>query len=546
MFYFHPNNGENIMTEIIVPDTSIIIERWLSRKIKENKLKHVKIVIPSAVVAEIEYQANTGKAIGYAGLEELKTLRELAEQKKIELEFLGDRPRPDQIKYASKGEIDALIRKQARELGAKLITSDYVQASLAKAEGIETEYVKIKRKRIKIEDFFSEDTMSVHLKEGVPPLAKKGSPGHWELVKIREDPMTFEELQSIAMDIIERTRSEKDSFIEIDEPGATVIQMRDYRIAIARPPFSDGMEITAVRPLVKMTINDYNVSEKLLKRLRERAEGILIAGPPGAGKSTFASALAEFYSSMNKIVKTIEKPRDLQVGPDITQYTALRGSLERAADVLLLVRPDYCIFDELRKTRDFKIFADLRFAGVGMVGVVHATQAIDAIQRFIGRVDLGLISRVVDTVIFIKGGKIEKVYSLNLTVKVPTGMTERDLARPVIEVRDFERGELEYEIYVFGEQVVVAPIKEVKREKRRKKEVTRREKTPVEIEMTRKHYILFVPPSLARKLVNFYADEDLLFTVRSGKRGEVKIRKTSNYGKILEEALKLGKRIYAE
>jgi len=537
---------KNVMTEIIVPDTSIIIERWLSRKIKEGKLNDVKIVIPNAVVAEIEYQANTGKAIGFAGLEELKALRELAEQKKIELEFFGDRPSPGQIKYASKGEIDALIRKQARELGAKLITSDYIQASLAKAEGIETEYIKIKKKRIKIEDFFSENTMSVHLKEGVPPLAKRGSPGHWELVKIREEPMTLEELQSIAMDIIERTRSEKDSFIEIDEPGATVIQMRDYRIAIARPPFSDGMEITAVRPLVKMTINDYNVSDKLLKRLRERAEGILIAGPPGAGKSTFASALAEFYSSMNKIVKTIEKPRDLQVGPDITQYTALKGSLEKTADVLLLVRPDYCIFDELRKTRDFKIFADLRFAGVGMIGVVHATQAIDAIQRFIGRVDLGLISRVVDTVIFIKGGEIEKVYSLNLTVKVPTGMTERDLARPVIEVRDFERGELEYEIYVFGEQVVVAPVKEMKGEKRRKKEVTKRDKIPVEIETTRKHYVLFVPPALARKLVNFYADEDLLFTVRAGKRGEVKIRKTSNYGKILEEALKLGRRIYAE
>jgi len=537
---------KNVMTEIIVPDTSIIIERWLSRKIKDGKLNDVKIVIPNAVVAEIEYQANTGKAIGFAGLEELKALRELAEQKKIELEFFGDRPSPGQIKYASKGEIDALIRKQAKELGAKLITSDYIQASLAKAEGIETEYIKIKKKRIKIEDFFSENTMSVHLKEGVPPLAKRGSPGHWELVKIREEPMTLEELQSIVMDIIERTRSEKDSFIEIDEPGATVIQMRDYRIAIARPPFSDGMEITAVRPLVKMTINDYNVSDKLLKRLRERAEGILIAGPPGAGKSTFASALAEFYSSMNKIVKTIEKPRDLQVGPDITQYTALKGSLEKTADVLLLVRPDYCIFDELRKTRDFKIFADLRFAGVGMIGVVHATQAIDAIQRFIGRVDLGLISRVVDTVIFIKGGEIEKVYSLNLTVKVPTGMTERDLARPVIEVRDFERGELEYEIYVFGEQVVVAPVKEMKGEKRRKKEVTKREKIPVEIETTRKHYILFVPPALARKLVNFYADEDLLFTVRTGKRGEVKIRKTSNYGKILEEALKLGRRIYAE
>ena len=533
------------MTKIIVPDTSIIIEGWLSRKIKENKLSNVKIAIPNAVIAEIEHQANIGKAVGYAGLEELKKLRKLAEENKIELEFIGKRPDPGQIRHASKGEIDALIRKQAKELNAKLITSDHIQASLAKVEGIETEYVKIKRKRIKIEDFFTENIMSVHLKEGVPPLVKRGTPGHWELAKIREEPMTLEELQSIAMDIIERTRSEKDAFIEIDEPGATVVQMGEYRIAIARPPFSDGMEITAVRPLVKMTINDYNVSDRLLKRLKERAEGILIAGPPGAGKSTFASALAEFYSSMNKIVKTIEKPRDLQVGPDITQYTALKGSLEKTADVLLLVRPDYCIFDELRKTRDFKIFADLRFAGVGMIGVVHATQAIDAIQRFIGRVDLGLISRVIDTVIFIKGGEIERVYSLNLTVKVPSGMTERDLARPVIEVRDFERGELEYEIYVFGEQVVVAPIKEVKRGKPRR-EVTKKEKLPVEIDITRKYYILLVPPSLARKLVNFYADKDLLFAVKVGRRGEVRIRKNSNYGKILEEVLKQGKKIYAD
>ncbi len=42
-----------------------------------------------------------------------------------------------------------------------------------------------------------------------------------------------------------------------------------------------------------------------------------------------------------------------------------------------------------------------------------------------------------------------------MTVKVPTGMKEADLARPVIEVRDFETGELKNEIYTYGEQTIV-------------------------------------------------------------------------------------------
>lgn len=49
-----------------------------------------------------------------------------------------------------------------------------------------------------------------------------------------------------------------------------------------------------------------------------------------------------------------------------------------------------------------------------------------------------------------------------MTVKVPTGMTEADLARPVVEVRDFETGKLEYEIYTFGEENVIVPVKEKK------------------------------------------------------------------------------------
>ena len=165
-----------------------------------------------------------------------------------------------------------------------------------------------------------------------------------------------------------------------------------------------------------------------------------------------------FIIIQGKIVKTFESPRDLQVDPGITQYSKLDGSFDNSADILLLVRPDYTIFDEIRRQEDFRTFADLRLTGVGMVGVLHANSPIDAIQRFIGKIELGIIPSVLDTVVFVKDGRIEKVYDLELKVKVPSGMTESDLARPVIEIRNFADNVLEHEIYTFGEENVIVPI----------------------------------------------------------------------------------------
>lgn len=273
-----------------------------------------------------------------------------------------------------------------------------------------------------------------------------------------------------------------------------MIQLKEYRIAIARPPFSDALEITAVRPVADVNLDDYALSDKLKERLDVKAEGVLVAGSPGAGKSTFAQALAEFYRKQEKVIKTMESPRDLQVDDEVTQYTALEGDMNLTSDILLMVRPDYTIYDELRRSDDFEIFVDMRFAGVGMVGVVHSTEAIDAIQRLIGRVELGMIPMVVDTVIFIKGGRVEDVYALKPTVGVPHGMSSPDLARPMVEVQDFETGEACYQIYSFGEQVVVMPVeeREITPEEERKAEdiqdlIERRTDANVEVEMLSGH-----------------------------------------------------------
>jgi ATPase len=45
-------------------------------------------------------------------------------------------------------------------------------------------------------------------------------------------------------------------------------------------------------------------------------------------------------------------------------------------------------------------------------------------------------------------------------------MVEEDLARPLVEILDFENGELEYEIYTYGEENVVVPVKEIVEKKK--------------------------------------------------------------------------------
>jgi ATPase len=439
---------------IIVPDTSVIIDGRITELIKKKQYERSKVVIPEAVVAELESQANKGRESGFKGLEELTLLREFHDKGVIELEYTGERPTVEEF-----GDVDDVIRNTAVEVGGALVTSDSIQAKVARSKGIEVIYLKHRKikRELGILKFFDDETMSVHLRARVVPMAKKGEPGEIKLVRISDKPLTEKELIEMAREIIEYAKADRDSFIEIERKGATVVQLGQIRIAIARPPFSDGYEITAVRPIADVSLEDYKLSDKLLDRFRDRAEGVLVAGPPGAGKSTFSQALAEFYKGQGKIVKTMESPRDLMVSDDITQYAPLEGDMEKTADVLLLVRPDYTIYDEVRKTKDFQIFADMRLAGVGMVGVVHAAKAIDAIQRLIGRVELGMIPQIVDTVIFIKDGKIQKVYKVSFTVKVPAGMTEADLGRPVIEVTDFETNITEYEIYTFGEETIVMP-----------------------------------------------------------------------------------------
>ncbi|NYT02607.1 MAG: Flp pilus assembly complex ATPase component [Methanosarcinales archaeon] len=596
------------MAQYLVPDTSVVIDGRVSARVKSGELAGRRIVVPEAVVAELEAQANHGREIGSKGLEELRRLSELAKTGKIELEYVGVRPDLDQIKLAGGGEIDAMIRDVALELGASFLTSDVVQFKVAQAMGIEVEYVRPQRGEIRalsIEKYFTEDTLSVHLKEDAIPMAKRGKVGSFTLVKLDSKPQSERELRDISREIFERAKVDPDGYVEMEKMGAAVIQLGPMRLAIARPPFSDGLEITAVRPVAKVDLEAYQHSDELKARLREGQRGILIAGPPGSGKSTFAAGVAEYLLKCNYVVKTMESPRDLQVPPEITQYGPLEGSMEASAEILLLVRPDYTIYDEVRKTKDFMVFADMRLAGVGMIGVVHANKPIDALQRLLGRVDLGMIPQVVDTVVFIEKGEVTRVLDVEFTVKVPSGMVEADLARPVIVVKDFQTNAAEYEMYTYGDEIVVMPVSKSGKKpvwklasREIEKELAHHVKGPFEVEMltdsslvvrvpqdeaakvigksgrnieqiekalgmhidvrtredevpppmvprieeTARHLVLWIGEG-AGESVDVFVGGDLAFTATIGRRGDIRMAKSSEMAKQIIRKMKRGDRI---
>ncbi|MCF2140230.1 MAG: ATPase [Candidatus Lokiarchaeota archaeon] len=572
------------MPYTFLPDTSVIYNRKIIDLIQNETLQEyvpiekervtevekLTIILSRIMLAEVENQANQTKPQENVGLEVLQELYALSKKGIIKLETFGNRPTLEQIKLNPGGELDAQIRKDAFDAKAILITADEVQSSIALVQGVDVlftmnipeiqEEIHSDLSNAVIEDFFDDHTMSVHLRGHCLPMAKRGRPGDWKLEAISDTPMEPFAIAEIANRIIRKAKNDEKSFIERNESGVTVIQLRKFRIVICRPPFSNSYEITAVKPLVNLSLDDYNLPQKVYDRL-EIAEGILVAGNPGAGKSTFIAALSKYYLKKNKLVKTLESVRDLDVPPEVSQYAPLNGSLEQTSDIILLIRPDFTIFDEVRVESDFKIFADMRLAGIGLVGVVHASRPVDAVQRFIRRVELGVIPNIIDTIIFIDAGRVVQILCLEMTVKKPSGFTDRDLSRPVIEVRNFLSNELYYEIYAFGSDVIVAPVGAKKKRnsyskrevygplegqsKRNWKETINNDMIPCDIYRRKKAYILSVDPSLANQYVNFYANDKLLFSATLNKQGDLSIRNNSPvYSKIIS-LLKKNRNLYA-
>jgi len=197
-----------------------------------------------------------------------------------------------------------------------------------------------------------------------------------------------------------------------------------------------------------------------------------------------------------------------------------------------------------------------------------------------------------------------------MKVKVPTGMKEADLARPVVEIKDYETKKLEYEIYTYGEENVVIPVaKERDKSPLRElaktrilqelrnwdshpdvdfesddritvkvrndaiasligkkgsniealerklgvhisvepKEKTLKRSIPFGFEEIGSHFDLKVNPTHTGQQLDVYSEEDFLFSAMAGKGGRIRVKKKSSLGKAVLQALAANRlRIYGK
>ena len=193
------------------------------QKEEEASSAPIKIVVCQSSLAELEYQANVGRETGFAGLQELKRLSDMAKAQRIILEFTGSRPNAFEIEHARFGEIDSKIRDTARQISGTLLTTDKVQREVAAAEGIPVIYLEpiVTIPKLSLQRYFSSSgTMSVHLKEGVKPKAKIGKPGEFLLQDIGEKPLLRKEIEFLVREALEYAKRMPNSFVEIEKEGA--------------------------------------------------------------------------------------------------------------------------------------------------------------------------------------------------------------------------------------------------------------------------------------------------------------------------------------
>jgi len=310
-----------------------------------------------------------------------------------------------------------------------------------------------------LDSFFDEETMSLHIKENIPILRKKWWPWNWKPV-VDSKPFSTQEVKDLIDKIFKEVEHSPIWFLEIDRSLSKIVQLGPYRIVIVYPPLSDWLEITIAKPIKKLSIEDYNLDAEVLDLFKNSSKWILISWAPWSGKTTFAQAMVDLYLQENHIIKTVESPRDLLVPDSVVQYSFTYGTHDEVRDILLLSRPDYTVYDEIRNKPDFELYKDLRLTWIWLIWVIHATRPVDSIQRFLGTIEMWIIPQVLDTVVFIEKWQIQQIYQLQLIVKVPAWMTSEDLARPVIVINSFITKQIEYEIYTFWEQIVVVPITE--------------------------------------------------------------------------------------
>jgi len=214
-------------------------------------------------------------------------------------------------------------------------------------------------------------------------------------LRVAEVPTTEEENRLT----IEQLISTTDRRLDASNPIAQArILAGTARLTAVIPPIGDRLSATVRRYALRRQTLDSLVG---LGSLTEAAAGflraamrasasVIVSGPPGAGKTSFLSALIS-AAPIDHCVRACEEVRELHV-PLIhgSYYEARPPSLDGTGEitlrdlvkVTLAMRPDLIVVGEVRGAEAFELTRAVN-AGCGLACTIHANSAPDALEALV-------------------------------------------------------------------------------------------------------------------------------------------------------------------
>jgi len=172
----------------------------------------------------------------------------------------------------------------------------------------------------------------------------------------------------------------------------------DARLTVVIPPVADQLSATIRRyALRRQTLESLvelgsltDEASSFLSAAMRASASVVVSGPPGAGKTSFLSALISAVP-IDRCIRVCEEVRELHV-PLIhgSYYEARPASLDGSGEitlrdlvkVTLAMRPDLIVVGEVRGAEAFELTRAVN-AGCGFGCTVHANSASDALEALV-------------------------------------------------------------------------------------------------------------------------------------------------------------------
>ena len=224
----------------------------------------------------------------------------------------------------------------------------------------------------------------LHLRQGQPPKVRR----HGEIVSIREEPLTYEEMSYMLSEICTPERWQRyeehgdlDFAYEMNEENR-------FRCNYLKQTQGYGAVFRIIPTKIK-TLEDLKVPEVIKTFGHMRGGIVLVTGPTGSGKSTTLAALIDYINTnFSRHIVTIEEPiefvhrnkKSIITQREVPEHansfpTGLKAALREDADIVLV--------GEMRDLETIALALTAAETGLLVFGTLHTNNARKTVDRMI-------------------------------------------------------------------------------------------------------------------------------------------------------------------